>query len=159
MLVWWQEVVGYRAVLHWLCTVKHAEHPCWPSKRLLQPQFPICHQNALKAQFNVLSSVCIVLVKVPLYSDRSRVLCWTVHRVFQTDRFVCMQNTRSRHLETSLASEMNMKVMKLTQLHLDEQTGLYKTERKKKKSQLCRWPWTWSIGLPNSANSIQDNGC
>lgn len=87
-----------------------ADHPCWPLKRLLQPLFPICNQNALKAQFNVLSSVWIVLVKVPLYSDSQRVLCWTVHRVFQADRFVCMQNTYSHHLGSSWASELNIKV-------------------------------------------------
>lgn len=44
-------------------------------KTLLRPQYPVCNQNALKAQFHVLSSVCIALVKAPLYSDSSRALC------------------------------------------------------------------------------------
>lgn len=73
-------------------------HACWPIERWLQPRCPVCNQNALKAQFNVLSSVCIVLVKAPLYSDSSGVLRSRARRVCQTDTFVCMQNAHSRHL-------------------------------------------------------------
>lgn len=74
------------------------EHACWPTERWLQPRCPVCNQNALKVQFNVLSSVCIVLVKAPLYSDSSSALRSRVRRVCQTDTFVCMQNAYSRHL-------------------------------------------------------------
>lgn len=127
-------------------------------KTLLQPLHPVCNQNALKAQFHVLSSVCIALVKAPLYSDSSRALCWTVHRVFQTDSFVCMQNTHSHHLGSSWASEQNRK---LAELHLDEQTGIYRNRQKKDtyihRSYTC--PCTWSTGLTMGGYSMQGNGC
>lgn len=108
MLVWWQEVSGCRALLHCLCTVEQST-PAASRRHYYIAISDICNQSALKAQFNVLFCVCIVRLKAPLYSGRRRVLCWTVHRASQTDRFVCMQNTRSHHLGSSWASELNMK--------------------------------------------------
>lgn len=77
-----------------------AEHACWPTERWLQPQCPVRNQNALKAQFSVLLSVCIGLVKVSLYSDSSSILSSSV-RICQTDTSVCMHNVHSCHLGIS----------------------------------------------------------
>lgn len=77
-------------------------------KRLLQPQCHICHQ---KAQFCVLSSVCIVPVNVPLYSDSSCVELYTLSFRL-TGRFAC--RAHSRHQGSSWAGELNIK----DQIHL-----------------------------------------
>lgn len=78
-----------------------AERACWPAERWLQPRCPVHNQNALKAQFSVLLSVCTGLVKASLYSDSSSMLRSSV-RVCQTDASVCMHNAHSRHLGISL---------------------------------------------------------
>lgn len=82
--------------------LKHcrAERACWPTERWLQPRCPVRNQNALKAQFSVLLSVCIGLVKASLHSDRSGVLRSSV-RVCQTETCVCMHNAHSCHLGIS----------------------------------------------------------
>lgn len=77
------------------------ERACWPTERWLQPRCPVHNQNALKAQFDVLLSVCTGLVKASLYSDSSGMLRSSV-RVCQTDASVCMHNAHSRHLGISL---------------------------------------------------------
>lgn len=74
-----------------------AERACWPTERWLQPQCPVCNQNALKAQFSVLLPVCIGLAKASLYSDSSSMLRSSVC-VCQTDTSVCMHNAHSCHL-------------------------------------------------------------
>lgn len=110
MLVWWQEVVGCRDLAQCWCAVEQGT-PADPRKRLdFNPRTPFAIKMHLRHGPMFFLSVCMALVKVPLYSDSSRELCWTIYRVFQTDRFVCMLNTHSHHLGSSWVSEQNRKV-------------------------------------------------
>lgn len=125
MLVWWQEVVGYRALppLLMRCWVGH---PRWPTKRLyynLSTPFAIKMHLRHSAMFFPLFALhwqrrlCILTVAgrcVELYTVSFRL----------THLFVCRTHTAITWGAAGPQSRIGK--FKLAQLHLDEHTGLYR---------------------------------
>lgn len=142
----WIQNLGPLLLHYW------AGHPCWPSKRLdYNPRIPFAIKMHLRHSPMFFFSVCIALVKVPLYSDSSRALCWTIYRVFQTDKLVCMQNTHTGITWGAAGPQSRTGKFKLVQPHLDEQTGLYRNRHKKGHNSI--------LADEQKAQSIQGNTC